>query len=206
MVLRWTQPEMLHRQTLRTTASVRSIQAVLFLRLPATGGLKFSGGDNGPATTSASLATPVAVAVDAAGNIYIADRDNQRIRKVDSRVGSSPLSQGTGVWDSAATAGEAAGAALAVPYGVTAVDSAGKYLYRRITTTNVSARLMHQRNYLTVAGNGSSGFIGDGGQSNKHSNQWPQWSWEWTLPETSISPTPIINASERSTQAASSPR
>src|SRR5262249_3262828 len=48
------------------------------------GGLGFSG-DNGPAT-SAQLATPVAVAVDPAGNLYIADINNFRIRKVSGGV------------------------------------------------------------------------------------------------------------------------
>ena len=38
-------------------------------------------GDGGPAT-SAELADPVGVAVDASGNLYIADENNQRIREV----------------------------------------------------------------------------------------------------------------------------
>jgi len=58
-------------------------------------------GDNGPAT-SAQLATPVAVAVDPAGNLYIADINNYRIRKVSNgiittvagTVGYTPCSRG----------------------------------------------------------------------------------------------------------------
>ena len=45
-------------------------------------------GDGGPGP-NATLATPIGVAIDAAGNIYIADRDNNRIRKVQ---GSAPFS------------------------------------------------------------------------------------------------------------------
>src|SRR5260370_16607353 len=40
-------------------------------------------GDNG-AAASASLSEPFGVAVDASGNLYIADTSNHRIRKVDS--------------------------------------------------------------------------------------------------------------------------
>jgi len=46
-----------------------------------TGALGY-GGDSGPAT-SAHLADPTGVTVDAAGNLYIADTDNHRVRSVD---------------------------------------------------------------------------------------------------------------------------
>ena len=51
-------------------------------------------GDGGPAT-SASLHNPLGVAVDAAGNLYIADTDNYRIRKV-SASGTIPPWQASG--------------------------------------------------------------------------------------------------------------
>ena len=51
-------------------------------------------GDNGPAT-SAQLNTPYGVAVDAAGNLYIADTGNHRIRKVSNGVITTVAGNGT---------------------------------------------------------------------------------------------------------------
>ena len=63
---------------------VRMIANGVITTVAGTGIQGFSG-DNGPAT-SAQLATPVAVAVDPAGNLYIADINNYRIRKVSGGV------------------------------------------------------------------------------------------------------------------------
>ena len=63
---------------------VRMIANGVVTTVAGTGARGFSG-DNGPAT-SAQLATPVAVAVDSAGNLYIADVNNFRIRKVSGGV------------------------------------------------------------------------------------------------------------------------
>jgi uncharacterized protein (TIGR03437 family) len=84
---------------------VRMIANGVITTVAGTGFRGFSG-DNGPAT-SAQLATPVAVAVDPAGNLYIADINNFRIRKVSGGVITT-----------------VAGTAGYTPCGV-AVDSAG---------------------------------------------------------------------------------
>jgi uncharacterized protein (TIGR03437 family) len=63
---------------------VRMIANGVVTTVAGTGALG-SSGDNGPAT-SARLATPVAVALDPAGNLYIADVNNYRIRKVSGGV------------------------------------------------------------------------------------------------------------------------
>ena len=63
---------------------VRMIANGVITTVAGTGAFGFSG-DNGPAT-NAQLATPVAVAVDPAGNLYIADVNNFRIRKVSGGV------------------------------------------------------------------------------------------------------------------------
>lgn len=57
-----------------------------------TGTAGFSG--DGASATSAQLNSPVSVAVDAAGNLYIADRDNDRIRKVDASGAISTVAVG----------------------------------------------------------------------------------------------------------------
>ena len=90
--------------------------------------------DNGPAT-SAWLRFPFGVAVDGAGNLFIADTDNHRIRKVDS-AGVITTVAGTGESGFSGDGGSAIQAALDDPFGV-AVDVAGNlfiadYLNHRI--------------------------------------------------------------------------
>jgi sugar lactone lactonase YvrE len=79
-------------------------------------------GDGGPAT-NASLSYPNGVAVDAAGNLYIADTDNQRVRKV-STSGTITTIAGTGSFGFSGDGGPATNASLAGPSHV-AVDAVG---------------------------------------------------------------------------------
>src|SRR5207247_1934814 len=80
-------------------------------------------GDLGPAT-NAELWTPTGVAVDAAGNLFIADQDNHRLRRVAVSTGTITTVAGTGIAGVSGDGGPARGAQLSVPYGV-AVDAAG---------------------------------------------------------------------------------
>jgi len=122
------------------------------------GGYGFSG-DGGPAT-EAQLAYPYRVAVDGAGNLYIADNDNHRIRKVDAN-GIITTVAGNGSSGFSGDEGPATNARLYWPYGV-AVDSAGN-LYIA-DTYNYRIRKVDDSGIITtVAGNGSYGFSGDGG-------------------------------------------
>ena len=126
-------------------------------------------GDGGPAT-SAQLAQPSGVAVDSAGNIYIADTFNNRIRKVDT-FGIINTIAGNGYFNMdgypngyggfSGDLGLATSAALNEPLGV-AVDSAGN-LYIA-DTNNQRIRMVNTSGIIyTVAGNGNNGFTGDGG-------------------------------------------
>jgi len=85
------------------------------------GGPGFSG-DGGPAT-SAQLNFPEGLAVDSGGNLYIADTDNHRIRKVDT-TGTISTVAGTGTRGSSGSGGAATSAELSDPVGV-ALDSNG---------------------------------------------------------------------------------
>src|ERR1019366_8647878 len=91
------------------------------LTLVAGNGIKGYSGDNGPAT-SAQLAGPGGVAVDSAGNLYIADTINARIRKVSKGVIAAVAGSGTAGFSG--DGGPATGAQLYGPDGV-AVNSAG---------------------------------------------------------------------------------
>jgi uncharacterized protein (TIGR03437 family) len=113
------------------------------------------GGDNGPAT-SAELNGPRGVAVDSAGNLYIADTVNNRIRKVANGVITTVAGGGLSLGDN----GPATSAYLRAPSGV-AVDSAGN-LYIADTNNN-RVREVANGAITTVAGDGNDVFCGDNG-------------------------------------------
>src|SRR5215470_308190 len=74
-------------------AAVANAQGVIST-FAGTGAVGF-GGDNGPAT-SAIFNRPVYVHVDAFGNIYVADENNQRVRKIAPSTGIVTTFAGTG--------------------------------------------------------------------------------------------------------------
>ena len=102
--------------------SVRKVDSTGTITTVAGTGEYGFGGDGGPAV-QALLRDPAGVAVDEAGNLYIADRENLRIRKVDS-TGTITTVAGAGKYGSAVDTGPAVQAQLRSPAGV-AVDGAG---------------------------------------------------------------------------------
>ena len=130
------------------------------------------GGDSGPAT-SAYLNRPEAVAVDGAGNIYIADTNNHRIRKVDASTGNISTVAGSGTSGFSGDGGAASSARLNFPRGV-AVDGDGN-LYI-VDTSNHRIRKVDASsgNISTVAGSGTSGFSGDGGAASSAQLNFPR--------------------------------
>jgi sugar lactone lactonase YvrE len=130
-------------------------------------------GDNGPAT-AATLNTPSGVAVDGAGNVYIADSGNNVIRKVAASSGIISTVAGNGATGSPANVGDgglATAANLNNPQGVT-VDNAGN-LFIADTSNHRIRRVDAVSGIIaTVAGNGTAdpasgagGYSGDGGQA-----------------------------------------
>lgn len=116
-------------------------------------------GDGGPAT-AAQLAYPGKVAVDNAGNVFIADAQNHRIRKISAATGIISTVAGTGTQGYSGDGGPATGAQLTFP-GSVVIDNAGNLyigddekLIRKIDPSGI---------ITTFAGNGSYGYSGDGG-------------------------------------------
>jgi uncharacterized protein YjiK len=116
-------------------------------------------GDGGPAT-DAGLSSPYGVAVDAAGNLYIADAGNSRVRKV-STSGTITTVAGSGTYGFSGDGGPATNAALSSPQGV-ALDAAGN-LYIADAHNSRVRKVSTSGTITTVAGNGTFGFSGDGG-------------------------------------------
>ena len=133
-----------------------------------------TGGDGGPAT-NAILAGPYTLTGDAAGNLYIADRGNNRVRKVSG--GTITTIAGTGSVGYSGDGGAATSAMLNGPTSV-AIDSAGNIFIA--DTGNLVVRKIDAstHNISTVAGNGNSCFpttsaCGDGGPATSGNLTWP---------------------------------
>ncbi len=116
-------------------------------------------GDVG-AATGAQFNYPSGVAVDAAGNLYIADSNNERIRKV-SAAGTITTVAGNGTVGYSGDGGSAIGAGLSSPNCV-AVDAGGN-LYISDTNDHRIRRVSAAGTITTMAGNGRGGYSGDGG-------------------------------------------
>ena len=115
-------------------------------------------GDGGSAVT-AELGEPAAVAVDAAGTIYIADQSNQRIRRVVGGVISTLAGNGTPAYRG--DGGPASSASLYQPLGVCPGPGGTVYV---ADTSNFRVRVISAGGVIsTLAGNGTPGWSGDGG-------------------------------------------
>ncbi|MGP8217583.1 MAG: hypothetical protein ACLQQ4_18590 [Bacteroidia bacterium] len=130
--------------------------------IAGTGTFGYSG-DSGPAT-SAELSYPSGLAIDASGNVFIADFDNARIRKITASTGVITTVAGNGTWGYNGDGIAATSAELYGPYCV-ALDTAGNiyiadYQNNRIRKVTQSTGII-----TTVAGNGTGGYTGDGSQA-----------------------------------------
>jgi uncharacterized protein (TIGR03437 family) len=127
-------------------------------------------GDGGPAT-AASLGGPYAVALDTAGNLYFADLNNNRIRKVTASGIISTIA-GNGTRGFSGDGGLATSASLSSPDGVI-VDTAGN-LYFADQDNNRIRKVTPSGIISTIVGNGNQGFSGDGGPATSASLNYPQ--------------------------------
>ena len=123
------------------------------------GNYAFSG-DGGPAT-SASFQYPYNVAVDVAGNLYIADFYSDRIRRVSAATGIITTIAGSGAQGYSGDGGPATNAALFGPRGV--IEDGSGNLYFSDVGNNVIRKIDAAGIITTVAGGSTYGYTGDGG-------------------------------------------
>ncbi len=119
-----------------------------------------NGVGDGGAATNAQLNFPQGVAVDTAGNLFISDSDDSRVRKVETN-GIITTVAGSGVEGYWGDGGAATNAQLALPDGV-AVDVNGN-LFISDFLDNVIRKVWTNGTITTLAGDGTMGYSGDGG-------------------------------------------
>jgi WD40 repeat protein len=123
-----------------------------------TGAPGFSG-DNGPAT-AAQLNTPTALTVDPAGNLYIADSGNLRVRRLDAQTGILSTTAGNGVAAYTGDGGPALSAGFLSVHSL-ALDPSGN-LFIADSANHRIRRLDAATGHIsTAAGTGVAGFSGD---------------------------------------------
>lgn len=135
----------------------------------AGNGIDGYSGDSGPAT-SALLNGPEGIAIDASGNLYIADSANNRIRKVSG--GTIATFAGTQTAGFSGDNGAATSAQLNDPEGV-AVDAAGN-VYIADSGNDAIRKVSTSGTITTVAGTGQTGFSGDGGPATSAQLSYPR--------------------------------
>jgi uncharacterized protein (TIGR03437 family) len=150
--------------------AIRKVAASSSIMTTFAGTVQGFGGDGGGAT-GALMDTPTALVLDAAGNLYIADTGNNRIRKVGTDGNISTFA-GSGAVNSSGDGGPATSAGLNNPEGL-AIDSAGN-LYVADTADHLVRKISPDGTITTVAGNGNGGFSGDGGPATQASLYYPK--------------------------------
>ncbi len=138
---------------------IRKVNAAGIISTFAGNGTLGFSGDGGPAT-AAQLNNPHGIALDVAGNLFISDMINYRIRKVDTN-GIITTFAGTGIMGYSGDGGPATAAGFRQIDDISVDDTGNVYLIdyadqriRKVDTFGI---------ITTIAGTGAGGFSGDGG-------------------------------------------
>lgn len=150
-------------------ACAQTYNISLIAGTPSTAGFT---GESGQAT-SADLNSPTGVWVDANHNIYIVDKDNDRIRIVSSSGVITTVAGSSTANVYAGDGGKATQASLNLPNGI-AFDATGKIMYIADTGNNVIRKVDTSSGIITtVAGNNFNAYSGDGGPATSASLSLP---------------------------------
>ena len=160
-----------NRRIRRVDASTGTIETIA-----GTGGKGFSG-DGGPAT-AATMQHPLGLAMDSTGNLFFADAQTQRVRRIDAETGIVTTVAGVGIDAYLGDGGPAVSAHLAFPSGL-AIDSSDRLyiadrnnkVVRRVDTDGFISTVVGTGKYLHVGGGGID--IGDGGPATEARMTYP---------------------------------
>ncbi len=149
---------------------VRKVDTEGIITTVAGDGTHFFSGDYGPATR-ASLAYPTDVVVDDQGHLYIADRNNNRVRRVDP-LGIITTVMGVGRYEYNGDNEIASETTLHLPFAL-ALSLDGKLIVVDRNHFRVRGMNLKSHTITTLAGNGESWFRGDGGPGNGATLEFP---------------------------------
>jgi hypothetical protein len=148
---------------------IRKVTATGIISTFAGNGTSGYTGDGGQAT-AAEINTPYEVCVDNSGNVYVSDQTANVVRKIATN-GIITTFAGNGTAGYSGDGGQATAAELHSPYGVNADNSGNIYI---ADGTNYRIRMVNTSGIITTfAGNGTSGYSGDGGQATAAEFDWP---------------------------------
>ena len=140
--------------------------------IAGTGVSSFSG-DNGPAT-SAAMSTPVGVAVDLIGNVYVSDIDSHRVSKVLASTNVISTLAGNGTAGYCGDGGQATASCINRPGGIN-LDGRGNVYFGELYSNVIRKVTVTTGVISTVAGTGSTsgGYNGDNIQATSSSLNYP---------------------------------
>lgn len=141
-------------------AFVLTVRSQTITTICGTGIAGYSG-DNGPASNSQIDAIYAQITSDKYGNLYIADNNNHRIRRIDAITGSITTVAGTGTAGFSGDGGLATAAQLTNPDGIT-IDNAGN-IYIADYNNHRIRKIDPTGTITTICGNGTQSSTGDGG-------------------------------------------
>jgi len=149
-----------------TNSVIRKVSGGVISTIAGKDGLGGYAGD-GAAAAQSVLYEPQGVAVDSSGNVFIADTQNNVIRKISASSGNISTVAGTSTQPNQGFSGDngkATAATLNQPTGV-AVDGAGNIFIADRGNNRIREVSASNGNITTIAGNGIAGFSGDGGSA-----------------------------------------
>ena len=136
-----------------------------------TGTLGYSG-DGGPAV-NATFGRVMGICNDTAGNVYIGDWENARIRRVDYATGTVTTIAGTGISGFSGDGALATSAMINQPTYI-CFDKHGDLYFSDAANFRIRKIDMQTGVINTIAGNGTHGYSGDGGQAINAEFSWPE--------------------------------